>query len=271
MRLHFSNQQAPGSNTTTNMAVKAAMRKLLHQVLASGCLMLCITLSLAVGADVVFHPTGFAMYRVLMYPVIMANSLLQIEAFAPTAHPPRGPLLEVFACWSRAVRRKTRDAIKEGDRWVASFSALGALRTNSLVQQSQNRRRLSAIEAAGVEMLHSVRRRPISGAALLASMIQDASLPPEAHLSHESIGHRRLTQQDEETKPWERPGISVRFLEAFVRSHSITPDMTTIDVMERYIKPETSFRKCSYVELLMADDRCPSNWLDAPSHFVSHW
>ena len=30
---------------------------------------------------------------------------------------------------------------------------------------------------------------------------------------------------DDQLKPWERPGVSIRFLEAFARTHLITLDM----------------------------------------------
>ena len=78
---------------------------------------------------------------------------------------------------------------------------------------------------------------------------------------------------NDKLKPWQRPGVSIRFLEAFARLHHITPEMTTKDVMESIIKPESAASMCCYVELLASNTRCPPppQWLGKTTHFVSHW
>ena len=115
-------------------------------------------------------------------------------------------------------------------------------------------------------MLLSVIRRT-EQSELLSSAIEDSMRPGQ------SSDRDDETLQNVQLKPWERPGVSIRCLEAFVRTHgaTITPDMTTTDVMERIIKPETTARKCCYIELLASDDRCPPEWLGKPTHFASHW
>ena len=59
---YLSNDDKNESDGGTSVANKAAMRRLMRRVFTSGCLMLVITVVLAIGTSFVFHPTGFAVF-----------------------------------------------------------------------------------------------------------------------------------------------------------------------------------------------------------------
>ena len=254
------------------LANKVAMRRLVRRVFSSGCLMLAITVVLAVGTYFIFHPVGFTTASGLLYPIIMANSLLQIESFAPARGAPTGPLQEAMLSVASGIRRLGLQC----ERWLASSSAV---QPSALVKVARARqdKRFSVLDRHGDNMLGSLQRRSQereAPAQALARAPRDIGAEIERCEQIEQQD-KQLAEADSnnELKPWERPGVSIRFLEAFVRTHAITPDMSTTDVMERIIKPETTERKCCYVELIEFEgaDRCPSEWLGKATHFASHW
>ena len=222
------------------MANKAALRRLMRRVFVNGLLKLVITVALAIGVGLMLNPTGFAVVFAVSSPIIMVNSLLQTHSFVPATGAPVGPLQEAWRAFSRGVHR----LMDQGGKWLASSSSANP---NQLVRAAQSRR-LSHVDSEGLTLLRSV---------------ADTTKHPEQQIIE--------APSDDQLKLWERPGVSIRFLEAFVRTHDITPDMTTTNVMERIIKPETAARKCCYVELLASDDRCPPQWLGKATHFASHW
>lgn len=222
-------------------ADQKALRRLMRRVLASGCLMLVTTIVLAIGLPVLLHPIGFTVLCGIMFPIMMANSLLQIDSFAPAIGVPIGPLREICHAMSHGVDR----LMNRGMEWIASSSS-----ANPVVRAVQKRRSTRADSGANA-----------NGSALLRE-VSRFEHPEQSPTDAPS---------DDHLKPWERPGVSARFLEAFVITHKITRTMTTTDVMERIIKPETATRKCCYVELLSSDDRCPPQWLGKTTHFASHW
>jgi len=229
--------------------------------------MLVMTMVLAIGLNFIMHPAGFAVLELTFNPIAMANSLLQIDSFVPASGAPVGPLRELWLAMSRGVYR----LMDRGEQWLASSSAA---KPNLLVKAAQARqvsrgRNLSVLDQSGDKMLNSVKRRTEQpGLELLSSFGIEASVRPGQNSVRDD-----QALQNAQLKPWERPGVSIRFLEAFVRTHdaTITPEMTTTEVMERIIKPETSARKCCYIELLTRDDRCPPEWLGKVTHFASHW
>lgn len=223
------------------MVNKAALRRLMRRVFTSGCLMMVITAVLAIGTSFIFHPTGFAVFSVVSYLIIMANSVLQIDSFVPATGAPVGPVQEAWRAFSRGAHR----LMDRGEKWLASSSSANP---NRIVRAAQSRR-LSHVDSEGHTLLRAV---------------ADTTKHPEQQTTTDA-------PSDDQLKPWERPGVSIRFLDAFAVTHDITPDMTTTDVMERIIKPETAARKCCYVELLASDDRCPPQWLGKTTHFASHW
>ena len=235
---YLSNDDANGGDGGTNVTNKAAMRRLMRRVLASGCVMLVITVAFAIGTTVIFHPPGFAALFSGLYFLVMVNSLLLIDSFVPATGVPIGPLREA----SLVVTRGAHRLMDRCEQWLASSSSSAAI-----VHVAQSRR-LSHIDRQGRTLLRSV-----------------------AEATQHSQQNATDAPNDDQLKPWERPGVSLRFLESFVCTHNITPTMTTTDVMERIIKPETAARKCCYVELLSSDDRCPPQWLGKATHFASHW
>ena len=258
---YLSNDGTNENGGGTNVANKAAMRRLMRRVFASGCLMLVITVVLAIATSFIFHPTGFAVFFAVSYLIVMANSLLQIDSFVPASGAPVGPLREAWWAFSRGVHR----LVDRGEQWLASSSAA---KPNLLVKVAQTRqsRSPSVMDQSGDKMLLSF-KRSTEQSGLLSSAIEGSVRPGQNSVRDDEA------LQNDQLKPWERPGVSIRFVEAFARTHgdTITPDMTTTDVLKRIIKPETAARKCCYIELLASDDRCPPEWLGKPTHFASHW
>ena len=73
---------------------------------------------------------------------------------------------------------------------------------------------------------------------------------------------------------FESRGVSVAFLKWFIAQHESTPgfkDMTTTDVCNIIIKPETEARKCAYLELIVDKSDDSSLPFVGPAQcFVSH-
>ena len=122
--------EAAGAINTAN---KAAMRRLMRRVLASGCLMLFVTSTLAVSTTIIFHPTGFAVVCMALFPAIMVNSLIRIDSFAPATGAPIGPL----RCAALITVSGTRYLMKHVDKRLASSSAP---EPNRLVRAAKARR-----------------------------------------------------------------------------------------------------------------------------------
>ena len=260
----------------TNTANKSAMRQLMRRVLTSGCLMLVVTVGLTISTNFIFHPLGFAGLSSVFYPIVMVNSLLQIESFAPASEAPTGPLRKSWLAVTLWVHR----LMDRGERWLASSSSA---KPNRLVRVSQ-KRRISHIDSQGFALLRSITeaaQQPVQDTANgEAPGNNDPQRKPNKNAFPRTISrsisfvaprNNDVISHSNQLKPWERSGISIRFLDAFVRTHAITPDMTTTDVMEKFIKPETVALKCCYVELLTNANRCPREWLGKPTHFASHW
>ena len=93
-----------GSGTSGSVANKAAMQRLMGRVLTSGCLMLIMTIVYGGGLAVIFHPVGFKAVFMIISPISIANSLLQLASFAPPAGAPPGPVEEARLVVKRAVR-----------------------------------------------------------------------------------------------------------------------------------------------------------------------
>ena len=237
------------------------MRRLVRRVLLSGYLMLFITAIIAVERLVLFHPTGYAFACGLMSQLVIVNSLLQIESFKPASGAPIGPIRETLRAFKRRMRHLARHS---------------SATSNPLMHDDANAGQALPISGRGGYMLalrSVVRGIDHRGETLLRSYFMASS--PSVH--RRSIRTRTLSEQSQaapvgdQLRAWERPGVIACFLASFVRVHNITPDMTAIEVTERFIKPETALRKCCFVELLASDDRCPPQWLGKPTHFTSHW
>ena len=292
-RRNLSTDQSTGGVGVINeddahVVSKATMRRLVRRVLPSGCLMLAITVVLAVGTELIFHPIGFTVVSCVLFPMVMANSLLQIGSFAPSRNAPVGPLQEV----KLAVMRWARRLANRAEQWLASSSSANP---NQLVRIAQHRRskRASFVDQRGYqlfsELIEAAKDDPPEGNSHNEAIARTAppklerrgSLGALVHAAHATrsealsdLGANPKTEptgHDDQLKPWDHPGVSVTYLQAFVKTHNITADLTTTEVMETIIKPETAARKCSYVELFTGDDRCPPQWLGKTTHFASHW
>jgi len=250
-------QRNLSDDITDDAANQASLRRLVRRVFARGCLMIVATVTIAFGSTFAVHPVGFVIGFMLLYSAMIANSMLLIVSFAPAARAPIGPLQKTTIIITLTIR----DLGDRAESWLASSSSL---KPTLLVRVAKARqeRRSSRVDELGFHMLISWmeatqlsrldRRRP------------SISNSPSFFNATRAGGADKL-------KPWERPGVSVRFLDAFVRTHNIKPGMTTTEVMELMIKPETAARKCCYVERLASDDRCPQSWLGKTTHFASHW
>ena len=64
-------------------AKKAALRKLLGRVTASGIMMIIITFYMLIAMRIAFHPLGYALSTIPLSACILSNSLLQINSFSP--------------------------------------------------------------------------------------------------------------------------------------------------------------------------------------------
>ena len=261
------NLRRRASNNSEMEQNRTAIRRLMRRVQASGCLMLVIVVVLAVGTRFIFFPAGFTIGCVVLYLTMMANSLLRIDSFVPAKGAPIGPL-------RGTIRALVDWVLSLAQRYEKRLASSTSANPNQIVRAAKARqaRRLSQIDHTGDAMLKSVKRRSEgsldrqSGHELLNSFRISVSEP-----KHDASN--QAPHVADQLKPWQRPGVSARFLDAFVRTHRsiITPDMTTTEVMERIIKPETAAQKCCYVELLASDKRCPPQWLGKTSHFASHW
>jgi hypothetical protein len=66
-------------------------------------------------------------------------------------------------------------------------------------------------------------------------------------------------------------GVSLPFLQRFVRENSIATDEPSWKVRDRVVKPATENNKCSYFSMLAAGkDREGYSWAGEQSVFVSH-
>ena len=305
---NLSADQSVGGSGAINedrvrVASKAMMRRLVRRVLMSGCLTLAITMALAIGANFLFHPIGFTVVFGSFAPIAMANSLLQISSFAPASGAPIGPLHEIKLVVMSSLRHLANRAEQ---RLASSPSA----KPNKIVRIAQHRRlkRASFVDQQGYELfgeliataqyqyqpagndhneatetrtgrreslagrLHDARSEAEAGAAPRRTLERRGSLSGMVHDARsEAEAGTEPTGSEDQVKPWDHLGVSVRCLEAFARTHKVTANMTTTDVMETIIKPETAARKCCYVELVASDDRCPPQWLGKITHFASHW
>ena len=202
------------------MANKAAMRRLLHRVLASGCFMLLITLVAAIATTFLFSPTGFSIGVFLTYPVVMANSVLQIDAFAPATNAPSGPLRgTVLALWDvprnflvlcRGTETEQRPGVKrlrfligEGSNPLVQDNGSSRSRSLSVVVAPQLSLGTTSITVKSAHSSHFA--AVLSGPEVGASRLPWSSLP--------------VSQKDD--------GVSHSFLLAILEAWRIPHDMTT--------------------------------------------
>ena len=250
-------------------------RRMMRRVLASGGLLIALTIGAAICTTFIFHPIGFVMWSATFLPMTQWNSRLQIDSFAPDGGAPTGPL--------RAT--------------VRAIIRLAASLADDYRRRSRNHQ-----DAAGVELLRSFTtgaeqlRTPRSHSIFTetnpihsteANQIRphqcnaDATAPSTQINAKGStlLRHRSFFPSDTGASvnsqdcldPWKRLGVSLAALDAFIHAYEIEPDMSTDQVCDRIIKPRTRQRQCCFIDLLHGHANCPDGWLGKPNFFLSHW
>ena len=244
-------------STSTALANKAAMRRLVRRVLASGCLMLVITMSLAFGTIFVFHPTGYVLFTTILYPIIMANSLLLIDSFVPATGASVGPLRDTARAFSGTLRALRNICVGRHAK-VATQPGIKCLRL--LVGEG------SSINDSGSRRWSLVAVHPGAVSNRLLTSVQSSRLFSAVVPGPEAIG--RL--------PWasrpasQREGVSYSFLLAVLEAWQIPDDMTAYELCEQHVKPACRESNCGFLDMLLKTT-CPEDWLGPMNVFVSHW
>ena len=285
-------------SVNSGIANKAAMQRLVERVLSSGCLMLIITMAYGIGGPYLFHPISFTALFTIVSPVSMANSMLQLASFAPPAGAPPGPVEEVRL----ALKRVVQSAVGKFNGEALSFTSVspepektandrnGRLPSAKMLFNSMSTKKVTPSNAWFTTLensLHGRRRSSMGWLSIGASQGEGHRASFSSRLSSSSswnanrsaeastqappnaTGCQKRNAQDE-LAPCDRLGLSFSMLEAFVTHYDITPEMTTTDVCDRYIKPYTLQRKCCYMDLL-EDSNLPGGWVGKTTHFASHW
>ena len=230
-----------------NVANKAAMRRLMRRVLASGCLMLLLTIILAIATSFILNPVGFTVFFGASYPVIMANSLLQIASFAPPAGAPSGPIEEVRL----ALKRAARSAVSRCNGSArAQSQRAGHKRLRFLIEEGPQ----PVIGGSGGRRRSSIFPRTINEQSIAVVPEEPTTTGP----SQNSV------------PPCERLGVSYEFLLAISESWAVPSSMTTHEFCSKYIVPATMKKNCCLTDLLLQTN-CPDEWLGKMGVFVSHW
>ena len=310
-RRYLSSSGDSESGTSGSMANRAAMQRLMRRVLTSGFLMLIITIVYGGGVNIIFHPVGFSALMALAFPMIMANSLLQLASFAPPAGAPPGPVEEARRV---AVKCAMRFVVGNFSGGGGSFTTISPeldepasdsrerncgrvlkakmlfVRSHGLSTLNANYKKVApgsawftALENSltggrrssrgWLPMIGQAESRRDSFSDQLSSRPRNSSHSAEAsgETPPKATGCQKRNQQDD-LAPCDRLGLSFSMLEAFATHYDITPEMTTTDVCYRYISPYTLKRKCCYLDLLAEEDpNRPDGWVGKTTHFASHW
>ena len=256
----------------------------MKRVRASGVLMIFTTVSSGLGPRFFFHPIGFCCVMVLTTLQLVANSWLQIGSFAPAGGSTDGPLLALARFALLGTRRlkshKKSNLEQEELRRVDSFLIANAKSSPTLTTRRLKwPRRLS----------HYMERSSSLPVADTPKLERASSSPPRLRTFLSAVSSsflfRRLsvgpvkpdvepsdTPQDD-LDPWERLGVTVALLEAFIRTNNIGESMTSGEVCETYIKPATQSKEGTFMDLLV--DRYGTakdpTLTKLPGFFVSHW
>ncbi len=90
----------------------------------------------------------------------------------------------------------------------------------------------------------------------------------DSRQSHSSKTNLSMSQLHEGSESW-KLGIKLQFLISWSKQQGITPNLTTSEVCENFIKPETQASQLSYCEqLLLSEDT--AKFVGCPSAFISH-
>ena len=234
----------------------------MRRVLASGCLMLLLSNVLAVGAEFVFHPTGYVIVFPSAYLLVMVNSLLQIDSFAATEAPP-GPIQQSALGLQTALKKviaKCRGAeeLRPGIKRLRFLIGEGQA---PLVQEGGDGGKRGRSASVAPQQAIGASVRPIT--------VQPAGLAPFATVvpEHHS-GENRL--------PWsslpvsQREGVSHSFLLAVLEAWRVPADMTMYQLCDEFVKPACRKANSGFLDVIL-QTKCPEDWFGPMDVFVSHW
>ena len=267
----------------SGLANKAAIQRLMRRVKASGSLLLIITIGFAVGAKIIFHPTAYYLLIMALYSVIMMNSALQIDSFAPSTGAPSGPFHEASTTIRQAssllmLAYKGPAKKKAGLKRLAFVVGQGPQPLiRSPREDSMNRRR-SSFHPRAAKSRQSFSMGKFQGFKMgkfqgfnmvVPEQLSPTPLPRELSTLSTPLGSDPVRCQSS-LPAHERAGVSVEFLTAIVESWKVTDDMTTHDVCGKYVRPACQDENCCFIDLLH-DNQCPEGWFATMNCFVSHW
>ena len=200
--------------------------------------MLVITVVLAVGVRYIANPVGFVVLFFTLYPIIMANSFLQIDSFAPATGAAPGPLRGTFLAIQATLYYGTEEERKPGIR-----------RLRFLIGEGRAPR--VQTDRAAVSRF----------AATMTSVV--SVFPDPEHEANDRIPWSSLPAT-------ERPGVSFSFLLAVLEAWRIPDDMTTYQVCEKYVVPACAKANRGFLDVV-SKTKCPGDWFGPMTVFVSHW
>ena len=251
--LSGSEESEYSTKSAANVANRAAMQRLMGRVLTSGCLMLGMTIISGAGWNVVVHPLGFTAVFIIVSPIAMVNSILQLASFAPPAGAPAGPMEESM----RALKRAVHSVVGYCD---------GSARAQS---QRAGHKRLRFLIGEGPQpMMHG----PAEGTGGGRSRMRRTSVTGGSTQSVSVVPEEPVDTKRSQTSlpPCERLGVSYEFLLAVSESWAVPSTMKTHELCSTYIRPATVKNNCCFTDLLVQTD-CPEDWLGAMDVFISHW
>jgi len=261
------------SSSAANAANREAMRRLMRRVMASGCLMLLITVVLAIGVKFIFHPLGFAVMIGATYPIAMANSLLQISSFAPPTGAPVGPLRETALTFWRICSR-FKGSEKKHQSGLKRLRFLVGEGPAPMIPVSPpfggGGRRLSVMPTSPT----GGSDRRVSGLPQQTGCAEGGSLPRLA--SFAILPEAAADVEAHKVLPWsslpvsQRAGVSYTFLLAVLEAWRIPSDMTTYELCDKFGKPACKQDNCGFLDVIMKT-KVPKDWFGSMSVFVSHW
>ena len=247
-------------NQVSVWANPEAGRRLMRRVQTSGALMVGVTIAGVLTAYIYFHPVGFVLWGIFTFPMLIWNSLLQINSFEPAGGAPRGPtctvLLEIYDIAIMIIDARVGGAedmrMEHGRQLLGSFPLFDDDERPTLTAGALSRVPSSTLTSLG------------------ASSEEDRESQPKRAIRRNSSPAPVPSNSQDCLDPWKRVGISLPALEAIAETYD-TANLTTDAVCERVIKPLTRRRECCFIDLLHGHCDCPIGWLGPPTFFLSHW
>lgn len=244
----FLKSAASAKTSIEKWADPAAGHVMMKLVRTSGGLMLAISILGSVASRMIFNPVSSVIWFSLFLPAAQWNSLLQIDSFEPAGGAVRGPFLALFQQVCELVASMTRktnrfDGLQSHEAVFSKFAREG----EPAVEDHDDGRGWHGEKKGNP---YKIKVAPDPGGAICdtACLNSQNMLPP-----------------------CQRFGMSLAMLESFANYYQVTPEMTTLDVCESFIKPFTKQRECVYQDLLVDQEQLPDGWLGKTTHFVSHW